>query len=333
MKAKPGNKYWLLLIGLSVSAGALYLALQGIQWADLAATMVTADRTSLVFCIGMIGFGIILRGWRWSLIAHQEGISTLKYSRAVNLGLLGNQLLPGRVGELVRIFALMRLLPAGMSVALGSAVLDRAVDVLVLLLVAGGLTLGLTRTIVPQQGLTALMLMLGAIIFGFMVLHSKGFARWLAAWSERWLHRWSLRPETFLPTFNAMSRRFLQPAPALQLMIAAVAVLIADYLSVLAALNSVGLDLSSEAPLFLWVSLAASSALPSAPGYVGVYQLAAVWSLSGYNVPPYQAIAVAFVLQIVALLVSIVGAVSDLLEKKRVTRRQGLRPVDRTTTK
>ena len=81
------------------------------------------------------------------------------------------------------------------------------------------------------------------------------------------------------------------------------------------------------------MSLAASSALPSAPGYVGVYQLAAVWSLSSYNVPSYQAIAAAFVLQIVALAVSIVGAVSDVVGETLAKGKQIQYPADHTTPK
>ncbi len=87
---------------------------------------------------------------------------------------------------------------------------------------------------------------------------------------------------------------------------------LADYLAVAGALACVGLDLPLEAPLLLWVSLAAGSALPSAPGFVGIYQLAAVWSLATYGVPAHMAVAVAFVLQGVTLLVSLMAASREL---------------------
>lgn len=305
---------WLFLVGVSISGLALYLALRKVEWAGLGATLANVNSGGLASCAALVTLGIILRGWRWSLIADQTGASRVSYARAVNLGLLGNQLLPGRVGEIVRVFALMRLLPTGLGTALSSAVLDRAVDVLVLLLSAWWLTASLARTVVPGQWLALLGGTLLALLVTVAIVRSEGFRLWLAAKSERWLHRWALRPEAFLPTFNSMFRRSFQPLPAMRLVLAASALLLVDYLTVEAALGSVGLDLPREVPLLLWVALAASSALPSAPGYVGVYQLAAIWSLASYEVSSHQAIAVAFVLQGVTLAVSVLGIAPELIK-------------------
>jgi len=58
----------------------------------------------------------------------------------------------------------------------------------------------------------------------------------------------------------------------------------------------------------LWVCLAAGSALPSAPGYVGVYQVASVWALGVFAVSPATAVALVTVLQLSTLLVAIAMA-------------------------
>jgi hypothetical protein len=91
--------------------------------------------------------------------------------------------------------------------------------------------------------------------------------------------------------------------------IVAVALLVwlADYLAVLAALWSIGLDLPHSAPLLIWVMISAGSAIPLAPAYVGIYQLAAVLALATYDIPAHEAIAVSLVLQVATLLVSLVG--------------------------
>lgn len=75
------------------------------------------------------------------------------------------------------------------------------------------------------------------------------------------------------------------------------------------------LSLPIEAPLLLWVFLAASSALPSAPGYVGVYQVAAIFALSFYGVKASPAVAVALVLQAATLVVAILMALPILISK------------------
>lgn len=308
-----GNRRWgMLLLGLLLSAGALYFVLRDVDWAALGHTLLTVDPLRLFVGALFIALGIGLRGWRWKVIAQQTGVSPLTFARAVNLGIVGNQLLPGRVGELVRVFALMRLAPTGIAVALGSAVLDRAVDIVVLLLSAWVLSMTMANGVIPRQWLVAMGVLALILVVGLALGGSREFAAWFAAWSARWLRRWPIRHESFLATFNAMTHGLCRRAPAISLLLAAVSVWLADYLAVTAALACVGLDLPPEVPLLLWVSLAAGSALPSAPGFVGIYQLAAVWSLSTYGVPAFQAVAVAFVLQGVTLLVSLAAAGREL---------------------
>ncbi len=78
-----------------------------------------------------------------------------------------------------------------------------------------------------------------------------------------------------------------------------------DYAAFTLLLYAFQLHISPEAPLFLWVFLAAGSALPSAPGYLGVYQVAAVWALSLFAVPAPTAVAIATTLQLIMLVVSL----------------------------
>lgn len=302
----------MLLFGSLLSAGALYFVMRDVDWAALGHTLLTVDPVRLFVCALLVVAGIGLRGWRWMVIMQQPEVSALTFARAVNLGIVGNQLLPGRVGELIRVFALMRLAPTGIAAALGSAILDRAIDIVVLLLSAWVLSLTMANRVIPRQWLVAMGMLALLLVVGFALTGSRRFATWFAAWSARWLQRWPIRYESFLVTFNAMMLGLCRRVPAISLLLAAVSVWLADYLAVAAALSCVGLDLPLEVPLLLWVSLAAGSALPSAPGFVGIYQLAAVWSLSAYGVPAYQAIAVAFVLQGVTLLVSLSAAGREL---------------------
>jgi uncharacterized protein (TIRG00374 family) len=263
------------MLGILVSGVALYWALREIDWAALGKTLVAVSAADLALCAVLAVIGIAARGWRWRTISNQPGASVLRFARAVNLGLLGNQLLPGRAGELVRVFALVRLLPTRLSVALGSAILDRAVDVAVLLLSAWALSATMSgMTTIPAHWVASLGILVAAMAVGLVLIRSRTFGNWFAAWSRRWLHRWPLRPEIFLAEFNGLSSCLARPAPALKLALAACVVWVADYLIGATAMSSVGLALPYEAPLLLWVALAASSALPSAPGYVGLYQLA-----------------------------------------------------------
>ena len=152
---------------------------------------------------------------------------------------------------------------------------------------------------------------MGCAITLFIVLYarSSGIGEALIVrLAKRWLQRWPLQPEIFLAQLREEFRRLLGSWPGIRLVLLAALILCVDYGALAALLQAFDLSLPVEAPLLLWVFLAAGSALPSAPGYVGVYQVAAVWALSLFAVSAPTAVAIATVLQITTLAVAIVMA-------------------------
>jgi uncharacterized protein (TIRG00374 family) len=301
------HRWKALGLGAAVSAVLLYLALRDIDWSALGNTLANVRLGDIGLCGLMIALGIVLRGARWCLIAGKPLHTVGVFARSTNLGLLGNQLLPGKLGEAVRIAALVRLLPASASESLSSAVLDRVMDACVLLLSAWAVSVAVAAGVVPNRWVAGLGALLACLAMAFALMHTQAFHSRFVAWSERWLHRWKLQPAAFLIVFNATVRRMLRPRALVLVLIATSAVWLVDYLTIAAAIWSIGLDLPVMAPLLLWVALAVGTSLPSTPGYVGVYQIAAVWGLSVYNVPAHQAVAIAFVLQLVLLFVTLAG--------------------------
>lgn len=310
---KTSSRRWQALgLGVAVSVALLYLALRDMNWRALGATLADIRSASLGLCAVAMAVGILMRGWRCCLVAGKPSGMAWMFARATNLGVLGNQLLPGRLGEFVRVFALARLLRTGLSESLSAAVLDRIVDAAVLLLSAWVVSVAVSAGVVPGRWVAGLGILLTGFAVGLVLLRNRNFQSWLVGWSERWLHRWALSPESFLIVFNGMARNLVRPRTTMPMLGVATLVWLSDYLAVAAALWSVGLDLPLVAPLLLWVLLAAGSALPSAPGYIGIYQLAAVWGLAGYGVPAHQSVAAALVLQVVTLTVALAGAGREL---------------------
>lgn len=302
------KRFQLLGMSIALSAVFLYFALKGMDWNALGHTLANVKLTGLVFCLGMIALVIFLRSWRWSMIAPNPAGHLLPYFRATNLGNLGNLLLPARLGEVVRIVAIKRMLKMGLSESVGSTLIDRIIDVVVLVLSAWFISLFLVKSFLPQGWLLGLGTALATLVAGLFVIRSHLFHTWLSKWSVRYLHRWSLRPDSFVMVFNNMIGDLVKWRRAILLLGSALLVWIADYLVILSALLCFGIDLPPLAPLLLWVALAVGSALPSAPGYVGIYQLAAVLALATYDVPAHEAVAVSLILQGLTLLVSLLIA-------------------------
>ncbi|MBU0751007.1 MAG: flippase-like domain-containing protein [Gammaproteobacteria bacterium] len=296
--------------GFVLSAFFLWLALRNVDVASLGEAFAAMSYMPVAMCAGALSIGIVLRGVRWRVIAGFPREQQRNFFRATNLGVLTNQLFPGRGGEFVRVITLARLSHSSLPGPLASALIDRLVDVSVLLACASML-----YWIFPVGGLLgtwlAVVLGIGCLITLLVVLYSRssGFGEALISrLAARWLQRWPLRPEVFLAELRGEFRRLLGSWLSIELVVLAALILCADYGVIAALIHAFDLSLPVEAPLVLWVFLAAGSALPSAPGYVGVYQVAAVWALSLFFVSAPTAIAIATVLQITTLAVALVMA-------------------------
>lgn len=296
--------------GFVLSAFFLWLALRNVDGAGLGEAFAAISYVPVALCAGALSLGIVLRGVRWRVIAGFPREQQRNFFRATNLGVLTNLLFPGRAGEFVRVITLAKLSHSSLPGPLASALIDRLVDVSVLLASAS-----MIYWLFPIGGLLGawltVVLGIGCLITLLLVHYSRssGFGEALISrLASRWLQRWPLRPEVFLAELRGEFRRLLGSWFSAKLVFLAALILCADYGVIAALIQAFDLSLPVEAPLVLWVFLAAGSALPSAPGYVGVYQVAAVWALSLFSVSAPTAIAIATVLQITTLAVALVMA-------------------------
>lgn len=290
-------------VGFALSGLFLWLALRQTNFNSLANAFATIRYAPVVACAGVMALGMVLRAVRWRIISGRPATSHPNFLRATNLGILSNLLFPGRVGEFVRVVTLAKLSGSTLPGPLASALIDRLVDVFAL--IASALALYLILPIGAELGKWLVSLLVsGVLITVFLVAFTRSSGAWEAIFlriTRRWLERWPLRPEIFLKELRAEFRRIFSGWISIELGLLAVVILGIDYATIAALFFAFNLPISFEAPLLLWVFLAAGSALPSAPGYIGVYQVAAVLALSFYAVPTSVAVALATVLQAIML--------------------------------
>lgn len=296
--------------GFTLSGLFLWLALRDVVWKDIAEAFASIKYIPLLFCASALSIGITLRAVRWRVIAGYPLADHGNFFRATNLGAISNLIFPGRAGEFVRVITLAKLSRSSLAGPLASALIDRLVDVFVLVCCATVLYSLFPIGAALGQWLTAIFLA-GCAMTMLIVLYarSSGIGEVLIARIvKRWLQKWPLRPEAFLAELRKEFRRLLRSWLSIELAFVATLILCADYGAMAALLKAFDLSLPLEAPLLLWVFLAAGSALPSAPGYVGIYQVAAVWVLALFAVSAPIAVAIATVLQISTLVVALAMA-------------------------
>ncbi len=303
---RPHAIYW--GFALALAAVLLYFALRGIAWGRVWIILRGARLEVVALVLALTSINLLLRSLRWRVVlAAERRVPVPQAFWATAAGYLGNNVLPARAGELVR--TLMLCARTGMSkvFVLTTIFAERVIDALFLLTVAGVVLLTLPVTpgwlagaarpvgVVGLAGVAAIVL-----IPVFESLWHRILARLPVPqrWRERAEH--ALR-QVILGVRSSHDRgrltRFLLFTAALWALEGTTTILGA---------RSIGISFSIPVTYLLIAGLGLGSALPSTPGYVGIYQFAAVSVLTpfGYS----QADAIAYILLFQAMNFSVIAS-------------------------
>ena len=134
MRALSGNRGKVLVAVLGVGISALFLWL-AVRNADLDAVRETLSEARLGFvllAVLAVTLGYVFQSQRWRLIADARQLRLRAFVGMLLGGLACNNVLPLRIGELLRAGWLSRDAPMPGGRAFGSVVLDRVCDVITL---------------------------------------------------------------------------------------------------------------------------------------------------------------------------------------------------------
>jgi uncharacterized protein (TIRG00374 family) len=292
------------LLGVAVTIATLALALRGVDFATLGRDLA---RANLLLLIGLSVPAHVAMLWvralRWRYLTDAvQPIARAPLFRATAVGALANNLFPLRIGEVVRAYYLGRETQAGRAALFGTIVLERGLDGLAVLLLALAI-FGLRGS--ADAGMLAVGLPLLAI--GLVPLAAMVWLR-IAPGQVVAVARAGLRVTTGGRGADSVEytiRRIADGLGSLQggrhlWWVVWHSIVIWSVLGIapfLIAMASLGIDLGSLARELSagFVTLAAvgvAVALPSAPGFLGPYHLAAREALRRFGVSEEMALAV-----------------------------------------
>lgn len=241
-----------------------------------------------VVCVITI-FGFWVRAVRWRfLIQGTRPLSTMSLFSATMIGFMANNVLPFRLGEFVRPWALARSEKLPSSMLLATIVVERAIDMLTLLSIFGIALLlhpiaeNTAAGHMVQQGARLMIaLSLGLIVFVVVAERNRALAQgMLRVLPEGARPRASRLLDRFLDGF----RLFRDPLKLLQVF----ALSFGMFLSYALALGITGwsmhIDLPWYAGLVILVVTAIGIMVPAAPGYVGTLNIACVVGLALFGI-------------------------------------------------
>lgn len=318
--ASPSRPRWrrlaVGLLGPLISAGAIVIVLQTVDIGQTAEALADTNLAVLAPCLALIAAGIALRAMRWQRLlvpAANRALPVRRIAPVVLIGYLANAVLPARLGEPIRAYLLARREGLNAFEVFGTALLERILDVAVLAVMAflASLAVGAPPWVVQLTGIAAAgaFLVIGALTLGGLgpVLR---FLHRLADHGRFAAARMILtRLDQVAQGFGGRSQRL----PVAQAAGLTVVIWLVDATVCWLAARSLGADISLAAALLVIGVGALGTSIPSAPGAIGTFELAASAAARAVGLAPPAALSLAIVVHATTLLpVALAGAAAML---------------------
>lgn len=308
-----------LVLGSLVSALTLYLALRNVPLADIGRHFKTIDYIWVLPTVLIIFISFALRVVRWQLIlASSHRVGFWQAFHPLMIGFMINCVLPGRVGEVARPVILKRKEGVPFTTALATVAAERVLDISILM-VLFAIVLG-TVTIDPGfsvrfgdltlnrdllEGIAAGTFKLSLVLILGIVLVSIDASRHLMVRMIRWSPRlfaftgqkisakieaFSGRVAGLLASFAAGFALMKNPVKLTLCILLSVLIWLSAGLSYhLFAMGFIDLNLSFGQWMTILVVVCFFIALPSVPGYWGLWEAGGVFAMALFGVASDQA--------------------------------------------
>jgi uncharacterized protein (TIRG00374 family) len=302
----------LVLVGGLVSAASLLLIARAVDLEEAARILASAQVLPVVAALGVFVAGLLARVliWRLLLPSHLDGtrVTARALTPVLMVGYLGNSLLPARLGEVLRGYLISRREGVPIGGAFGSIALERMIDVATLACLGLAAAVGAGANGWVLQW-TAVLAGIGVLVI--VALATVGLRPLLRLFS--WLfgrgplrlivRRFSERLERFVHWSGGSHRR--------RAIIFAVGLSTVAWLSAAAAnllvARALGLSVTPAGAGLITAVSVLVTAIPSAPAYVGTFELAVVAVAQTLGIPAAPALAFAALSHVITLIPTIVG--------------------------
>lgn len=258
--------------------------------------------TNWWFLLSAVFFDVltyVLQGLRWRLLLSPVGrLGTMKTTQAIYVGLFTNEVVPLRVGELIRAFLVARWLKAPIGSVVPSMVVERFLDACWLLAGIGivAMLVPLPKDLLRAGDVLGVIVLIAAIAFVWLVVrkereleHEPGVAH------VQKKHGLLARVTNFGSEVAAglkqigLSRDFYVAA------VVSAAMLICQGLAVWSMIVACGLGLGVLAGAVVMLVVRLGTAIPNAPANVGSFQFFTVLALGLFGVEKTTAAAFSLV--------------------------------------
>jgi glycosyltransferase 2 family protein len=298
-------------VGVLVSVACVYLVIRGVDLGKTLDLLGGAKPAWLLLAVAAVGGDLAFRAVRWQILIRPIcRVPLRRLSAYMLVGYLANNVLPARLGELVRSHYLGDREGISRSATLGTVVVERVVDTVVLVGIGAAAIL-----VLNVRGVVVSAILVGVAVAGLLCValavalaaHRLPGAGRAAAFLARWPR---------VVGVAARLRDGLRVA-ALPRTVAAAAVLsVAAWsctvVAVLAVGQSLGIQLTVGEGALLAAGTNLATAIPSGPGYLGTFEYAGQSIALAFGLGAPEGLALALLIHVLTLAVSSIGGIAAL---------------------
>lgn len=294
------------VLGILVSVLLIWFVLRDVDPVEVARRISEGNPWWFLASVSVGTAGYFVRALRWRVFLRPVCATTSLRSRfaGVTVGFMVNNLVPARVGEFARAFALSRVEPVSASGAFGTLVVERVLDAftLIALLFIATLAPDFPDSAELFTGSIGVMLRgtfwaVGAllVVMGFLLVFPEPTVRL----AERIVVRFpgGIGPKLVeaLESFLVAMEALRSPSLLIQGVLWSFGFWIWHAFSFWLGFKAFGVDAGFAAAVFTMAMVGIAVALPAAPGFFGTFQVGVTLALTGvYGVAETPMLAFAF---------------------------------------
>lgn len=295
-------------LGIAISVVAGWILLRSVDVGAALETLGRADPLWVLAMVGTVAIDVGSRGARWrALLAPIKRVPYRRMLGYTYLGYLANNILPARLGELLRSHAAGEGEGLSRTTVLGTVVVERIVDTVIVVALAG-----VAVVVLGVGGVLATGVLLGGAFVGVLVVglvlgiaaHRLPGADRVLGLGSRWPRVAALA--TRLRDGLAVASR---PGTLVQALGFSAVAWTASIGTALVAGRALGIELSFLQAALVTAGVALATIVPSGPGYLGTFELTAVSILSGFGIDADAGFALALLIHAMILAITTIGGV------------------------
>lgn len=280
------RKKLLVWLGWLISFIFIYFVFRRLDWMTAIEAFHKVSFSTITMMVGAYCFGFIVRAWRWKLLLPRR-VSIGDSLGAVVLGYGANNILPARLGEIVRAQAIGQKCQISRSFALASVLVERIFDGLVLVTL---LYLGIRGSSISSW--ISVVGILGICIFGGALILVTLLALTNFQWNVKTHILPSIKLQNFLQQFvKGLTIVWRTPFLPLTVLGLSFTIWLIEAIVFHLAMQAFEVKVPFTSALFVMGAINLGILIPTAPGYLGAFQYFGTLALSTWQVPKETALA------------------------------------------